>query len=256
MSALEEAENLSSQEDEAPPKFPVKDLFILASVRFAEPISFTSINPYVFFLIASFGIAKEDVGIYAGILFATFPLAEFATSLFWVRLSNKIGRRPVVLMGLAGCILPTLMFGYSKSVVEAMIWRTLSGLINGNAPVIATACAEMVTYKPYQARAFSVMPVTWSIGSVLGPLLGGSLSDPVEQYPSLFQDDTVLRRFFLKHRFSLPSTVNAVLFLITLIVAYFALKEPSAPVYLADRSIINERSHLLPRSSSSDSITS
>lgn len=60
------------------PAFPTKDIIILAAIRFAEPISFTSINPYLFFMIRSFGKAEQDIGYYAGLVSASFPLAEFA----------------------------------------------------------------------------------------------------------------------------------------------------------------------------------
>lgn len=53
-------------EDE--PHFPMKDLIILAFIRFAEPISFTSINPYLFFMIKSFGKQEKDIGFYAGLI--------------------------------------------------------------------------------------------------------------------------------------------------------------------------------------------
>ncbi|ORY83231.1 major facilitator superfamily domain-containing protein [Protomyces lactucae-debilis] len=253
MSVAQSALDTLPEAHDAPPKLPIKDLLILASVRFAEPVSFTSVNPYIFFFILSFGIAEADVGFYAGLIFATFPLAEFATSLFWVRLSDRIGRRKVILICLAGCILPTLLFGFSRSVGEAMLWRTLTGLINGNSPVIATACAELVTYKPHQALAFSVMPVTWTLGSIIGPMLGGSLSDPVQQYPAWFKSDTPLRQFLLKFRFSLPGIVCASLFLVTLIVAVVGLKEPPAAVRpLSQAEEPSERTRLLSRPSDED----
>lgn len=67
-----------SSSQDAEPAFPTKDIIILAAIRFAEPISFTSINPYLFFMIRSFGKAEQDIGYYAGIISACFPLAEFA----------------------------------------------------------------------------------------------------------------------------------------------------------------------------------
>ena len=146
-------DDVASTADEVEPHFPLKDLITLAFIRFAEPISFTSINPYLFFMIQSFGKEEKDIGFYAGLIASSFPLAEFATGVFWGRLSDKIGRKRVILICLAGCILPTLLFGFSKSITEAVVWRTLTGLINGNAPVIATACAELVTYKRKQILA-------------------------------------------------------------------------------------------------------
>ncbi|BFZ54751.1 hypothetical protein PYCC9005_001788 [Savitreella phatthalungensis] len=211
-------------DDEAEPKFPTWDLLLLAAMRFAEPISFTSINPYLFFMIRHLGIGEKDIGFYAGIVQASFPLAEFATALFWGRLSDKLGRRPVILICLGGCIVPTLLFGFSHTVWEAVLWRTVTGLINGNAPVVATACAEIVTYKAHQALAMSVVPISWSVGSILGPVIGGALADPVGQHPELFPTGKI-RDFFLNFPFALPNIVASILFAVALVFGVLFLKE-------------------------------
>lgn len=70
------------------------------------------------------------------------------------------------------------------------------------------AVAELVPHKSLQARAFSIMPLVWCVGSVFGPILGGALASPVEKYPALFGDSNFLKRF----PFALPNLVSAVVF--------------------------------------------
>lgn len=230
---------------EAEPSFPTWDLLLLAAMRFAEPISFTSINPYLFFMIKSFNVKERDVGFYAGVVSSSFPLAEFATGVFWGRLSDKLGRRKVILICLGGCIIPTLLFGFSESVLSAVVWRTITGLINGNAPVIATACAELVTFKAHQALAFSIVPISWSVGSILGPIIGGTLADPVGQHPELFHGK--LRDFFVRFPFALPNIVASILFAIALVFGVIYLKETriEADATLEDGGSIMETTSLL-----------
>ena len=230
---------------EAEPSFPTWDLLLLAAMRFAEPISFTSINPYLFFMIKSFGVKERDVGFYAGVVASSFPLAEFATGVFWGRLSDKLGRRKVILICLGGCIIPTLLFGFSESVLAAVVWRTITGLINGNAPVIATACAELVTFKPHQALAFSIVPISWSVGSILGPIIGGTLADPVGQHPGLFHGK--LRELFTRFPYALPNIVASVLFAIALVFGVIYLKETKldATTTLDDVASVHETTSLL-----------
>jgi MFS family permease len=103
----------------------------------------------------------------------SYRSADFV-GLPWGRLSDSWGRKPIVLCGLLGTVAATLVFGFSKSYIQALLARTSAGLLNGNVGVIRTMVAEMVVERAHQAKAFSVMPVVWSAGSILGPVLGGA----------------------------------------------------------------------------------
>jgi MFS family permease len=92
----------------------------------------------------------------------------------WGRLSDFYGRKPMIVCGLLGTVTATSVFGFSTSFTQAILARTGAGLLNGNVGVIRTMVAEMVVERAHQAKAFSVMPVVWSLGSILGPILGGA----------------------------------------------------------------------------------
>jgi hypothetical protein len=81
--------------------------------------------------------------------------------------------------------------------------------------------AELVPQKELQPRAFSVMPLVWTIGSILGPTFGGATVHPAERYPSVFGRSRFLRKF----PFSPPNLLSAVLFLIGIVVGFLFLKE-------------------------------
>lgn len=76
--------------------------------------------------------SKNDASFYTGILIASFSLAESLTSVWWGVLSDKIGRKPVLLMGCFGTMLSLLIVGFSKSFTVALLGRVLGGLLNGN----------------------------------------------------------------------------------------------------------------------------
>jgi MFS family permease len=105
-----------------------------------------------------------------------FSLRRLIEGLPWGQLSDSWGRKPVILCGLIGTVSATLVFGFSTSYTQALIARSVAGLLNGNVGVIRTMVAEMVVEKAHQARAFTVMPFVWSAGSILGPVLGGVYS--------------------------------------------------------------------------------
>lgn len=80
--------------------------------------------------------------------------------------------------------------------------------------------AEMVPQKELQPRAFSIMPLVWSMGSVLGPSFGGFLAEPARQFPNVFGK----MQFFKDYPFVLPNLVATIFFIISTLSAAFFLK--------------------------------
>ena len=78
-------------------------------------------------------------------VFYSLPIIRFpsyfgfryeSTALFWGRLSDRIGRRPVLLVGVVGIIVSAIAFGLSETFAAMIVARCINGLLNGNAPVI------------------------------------------------------------------------------------------------------------------------
>lgn len=91
------------------------------------------IFPYVYFMVRDFHITDDPnrIAFYAGLVTSAFTFAEFSTGFLWGRLSDRIGRKPVILTGLTGTALSVLMFGFSKNLTMALTARALGGLLNG-----------------------------------------------------------------------------------------------------------------------------
>jgi MFS family permease len=92
-----------------------------------------SIFPYVYYMIKDFGITKKDseISVYAGMVTSAFAFAEFSSGVAWGKLSDQIGRKPVLLTGLVGTALSMLIFGFAPSFPVALFARALGGLLNG-----------------------------------------------------------------------------------------------------------------------------
>ncbi|OLL25867.1 putative membrane protein [Neolecta irregularis DAH-3] len=122
------------------PSFPIKKILLLGFCRLAEPIAITSISPYIFFMIKSFGITEDEAQIakYAGIVSSSFAFSECLSSVIWGRLSDKYGRKCIIILGLCGTSISVLWFGFSRSFTMIIIARSLAGLLNGNVGVIRT----------------------------------------------------------------------------------------------------------------------
>lgn len=106
---------------------------VTALCRITEPIAFMSIFPYVYYMVKDFGIAKNDqqIAVYAGMVTSAFAFAEFSAGVFWGRLSDRIGRKPVLLTGLGGTALSMIIFGFAPNLQVALLARALGGLLNG-----------------------------------------------------------------------------------------------------------------------------
>ncbi|KAG4025830.1 hypothetical protein MFRU_049g00010 [Monilinia fructicola] len=207
--------------DSAPAKLPVAQLIILAICRFAEPVALTSVFPYLPEMIESFGVEKKDVAQWAGITSAVFSLSQCMTAIMWGRASDTFGRKPAILMGLTCTMICSIIWGMSVSLPMAIIARALHGACNGNVGIIRTMVAEMVPEKELQPRAFSIMPLVWSLGSIFGPSFGGFFAQPAQNFPDLFGKN----KFFLHFPFALPNLIASFLFMIGITTGFLFLKE-------------------------------
>ena len=182
-----------------------------------------SIFPYIYYMIESFHITDDDkrIALYAGMVTSAFALAEALSSSIWGRLSDRFGRKPILLFGLAGTGLSMLVFGFAQSLPTALIARALGGLLNGNIGVLQTTVAEVVKNEAHQGIAFAIMPTIWCVGSVIGSAVGGGLADPVRSYPGMFKPGTILDRY----PYLLPNLVCACVVVIGIVVGILFLEE-------------------------------
>lgn len=183
------------RKEKDPNAFPTQQLFILALCRFSEPIAFTSIMTYTFDMVQDLGIDKKEASFYAGLLISAYAVAEATTSMGWGALSDRVGRKPIVLSGLVGVALSSLTFGLAKSYWVAFAARLLGGALNGNVSVMQTMVAEMVKRPEHEPVAYAVQPFVWTLGSIVGSAMGGFLAHPVKSYPGRFDENGLWGRY-------------------------------------------------------------
>lgn len=205
------------------PPFPKRQMLVLALCRICEPIAFMSIFPYIYYMVKDFNITTDEskISFYAGMVTSAFTFAEFSTGVLWGRLSDKVGRKPILLTGLAGTGISVLLFGFSPNLPVALFARALGGLLNGNIGVLQTTVAELITVKEQQPRAFTMMPLVWCFGSIIGPMIGGALARPVESLPSVFRPGSIWERF----PYLLPNLFSAVCVFIGVVIGILFLEE-------------------------------
>ena len=127
----------------------------------------------------------------------------------------------MILLALSCTMVSGVLFGFSRSLVWAFVARSMQGLCNGNVGIIRTAVAEIVPEKVLQPRAFSIMPLVWTVGSIFGPALGGALVHPVERFPAVFRNS----KLFEEYPYAFPNVLCSFLFLIGITSGFLFLRE-------------------------------
>ncbi|KII95734.1 hypothetical protein PLICRDRAFT_227118 [Plicaturopsis crispa FD-325 SS-3] len=201
---------------------PKLQIGILLLVQLAEPITSQCIYPFINQLVADLPITGGDpkaVGYYAGIIESVFFVAEALTIFTWSRASDHLGRKPILLTGMFGLCISMLFFGLSRTFVQLVVSRCLAGFLNGNTGVMKSMMGE-ITDSTNMAEAFGWLPVTWSLGVSIGPLMGGVLSRPYEHFPVLFASP-----FWKAYPYFLPCGAAAAFTAFSLLVSAIFLKE-------------------------------
>lgn len=212
-------------------------LAILTFARLSEPLTQTSLQAYMFYQLKSFDPSLPDstISAQAGILQGSFTAAQFLTAVWWGRLADAecMGRKRVLLIGLLGTCISCLGFGFSRSFVTAAVFRTLGGVLNSNVGVMRTLVAEIIVEKKYQSRAFLLLPMCFNIGVIIGPILGGSLADPVHSFPGIFGPGSFLGGkngiWWMQHwPYALPNVLSAIFIFASMIAVFLGLDEVCA----------------------------
>ena len=167
-------------------------LVIIFLTVFIDLLGFGIIIPLLPFYAEHFGASALAVGL----LSTSFSVAQFLFAPFWGRLSDRIGRRPVILIGLAGSAASYALFAMAESLAMLFVARTMSGIAGAN---IATAQAFIADVTPpeHRARGMGVLGAAFGLGFVFGPAAGGFLSRWGYAAPGWFASALSLVAFLL-----------------------------------------------------------
>jgi multidrug resistance protein len=122
------------------------------------------------FFASAFGASAFDVGL----LFTLFSVAQFLTIPILGALSDRYGRRPVLLIGIAGEVAGYLLFGWASSLTMLYLSRLVAGASSGNIGAAQAYIADISTPRE-RTRSFGLLGAAVSVGFLFGPALGGFL---------------------------------------------------------------------------------
>jgi multidrug resistance protein len=142
-----------------------------------------------------------------GLLVASFSLMQFLLAHWWGRLSDRVGRRPVLLVGLAGSAASYLLFALANSFWLLLLSRMISGGMGATVNVAQAYLAD-VTPLDRRAKAMGLIGAAFGLGFVVGPALGGISSRFGNAVPGLLASALAALNFLLAWQW-LPESRHA-----------------------------------------------
>src|SRR3989344_2158678 len=144
-----------------------KEMSLLFLAVFIDLVGFGMVIPILPFAAEQYGADGFTLGIFV----ASFSLMQFIFSPIWGNLSDKIGRRPVIIIGLFGSVLSFLVFGLSTSLAMLFASRILSGIFTAATLPTAQAYMADITEEKDRARAFGLIGMAFGLGFIFGPAI-------------------------------------------------------------------------------------
>lgn len=175
-----------------------KTLWVLVFISVINSMGFGIIIPLIYSYGKKFGINEQTIGL----LTAAFSVAQFFATPVLGALSDKFGRKPILVISLIGTAASFVLFGFAKSIIVLFAARILDGLTGGNISV-AQAMISDISSPEERAKNFGILGSAFGFGYVIGPAIGGLLSKFGMQVPFFFAAVTavigiMLTLFFLK----------------------------------------------------------
>jgi MFS transporter, DHA1 family, multidrug resistance protein len=148
-------------------------IIILFFTMIVVLMGFGMIIPILPFYIEAFGATGKDLGI----LLAIFSVMQFIFAPIWGSLSDRYGRKPILMIGVLGNAISLLLFGLSTQLWMMFVARALGGILSAATLPTAMAFISDSTDEEHRGGGMGVIGAAMGVGMVFGPAIGGWMSD-------------------------------------------------------------------------------
>ncbi len=181
----------------------IRKLLPILGVTFIDIIGFSMLIPMLPYFVTHFGASPFTVGV----LFGTFSLCQLVTAPLWGHVSDRFGRKRVLIISQIGATIGWAMLAFAPGIALVFVARIIEGISGGNISITQAYVADLVEAKD-RSRAFGLIGAMFGAGMIFGPFAGGLL--------------------FSHFGFAAPFLAAAALQLLTLLVTIVMLPESRA----------------------------
>jgi DHA1 family tetracycline resistance protein-like MFS transporter len=161
--------------ESTPHDVPKSALLLIFAITFLNTVGMTIVMPVMPFLTQQYVKSPTAVAVWVGILVSVYALCSFLAAPALGALSDRVGRRPVLIFSVLGSAVGFVVFGIGGALWVLLLGRIIDGLSGGN---ISTIFAYLADITPPQERAsrFGLAGAISGVGFMVGPAIGGVLS--------------------------------------------------------------------------------
>jgi len=159
-----------------------------------------------------------SIVLFGGILGALYSLLQFVAAPMWGAISDKVGRKPVLIISIFGLFISYGLWFFAGSFTLLIAGRALGGLMSGNLSIASAVVAD-ITDQKNRSRGMAVIGIAFALGFIIGPAMGG-----ISAQFSLLASNPALAAYGI-NPFSLPALIAGVLCLINLVSVIFLFPE-------------------------------
>jgi len=172
------------------------------------------------YMVRNFGFTDEqDIDRLSGLLPSLFCLGQFLSAFWWGSVSDRAGRKLVVILGNLLSSVCLVLFGMSGAYWQAALMQVVAGICNGVSGALFAMAGESFD-EGTQAQLLLYMSIAWGLGTTLGPVLGGFLSNPCDLFPEPFPFCNEGELFVLRP-FLLPYLTAAAITFLAFLMSFF-----------------------------------
>jgi ferrochelatase len=171
------------------------------------------------------GAGQSDysrIVLFGGLLGALYSLLQFVAAPLWGALSDRVGRRPVMIISMVGLALSYVMWFFAGSFTTLILARAIGGFMSGNLSIASAVVAD-ITDEKNRSKGMAVIGIAFALGFILGPAVGGlsTLVNLQEHFP--------VGVFLGVNPFSLAALISFLLAVINLVLIAFVFPETLPP---------------------------
>lgn len=143
-----------------------RNLYVIALIAIVNALGYGIIIPVLYTYSQKYGLSDFQ----NGLLFATFSFCQFLSTPIIGRMSDKYGRKPLLVASIAGTAVSFFMMAFAPSAIFLFIARALDGITAGNIPVASAVITDTTDVKD-RAKGFGIIGASFGFGFIFGPAI-------------------------------------------------------------------------------------